>query len=281
MNNQQAAQIRPVVVIPIYTLNFSQVELLALRRTLQVLAAHDVAFVKPQSLDVSNLPHLLGLPQSWTIESFPDYFFAGRKGYNRLMMSADLYERFLAWDYMLVVQADVLIFDDQLMDWCLRGYDYVGAPWLPDARAVTGFYPLHRLAWGARKAWAKLSGGFHTTNLKYHVGNGGFSLRRIATMHDIASKHRDDIERILSQKKGPEGFEDVFWSVTAPKLAQDNYAVAPWREALLFSVESHPDLAMHYTQSQLPFGTHAFGRRRNQREWRHWTDINAILRKDY
>lgn len=45
------------------------------------------------------------------------------------MLSAEFYERFLAWDYILLCQTDAFVFRDELADWCARGYDYIGAPW--------------------------------------------------------------------------------------------------------------------------------------------------------
>ena len=276
LTEQNASERRAVVVVPIYTLSLSDTERRALRRALTVLRHHDVAIVKPESLDVSPLGGLLGIEAGWTVESFPDSFFVGREGYNRLMMSEELYARFLSWDYMLVVQTDVLVFSDRLDEWCRRGYDYVGAPWLPEVQTVKGFHPLHRLVWHTRKAMARLTPGFHAISLKYSVGNGGFSLRRVAAFHRIASSHRDAIDAIIASERGVGGFEDVFWSTTARPL-DSTFTVAPWREALLFSVESHPDLAMHYTGGELPFGSHAFARRRNRGEWSHWIDIDSLL----
>ena len=276
LTEQKAGEHRAVVVVPIYTLTLSEMEQRTLRRALRVLSRHDVVVVKPQSLDVSSLGSLLGVDQRWTVESFADSYFAGREGYNRLMMSEEFYERFLALDYMLVVQTDVLVFSDQLDEWRSRGYDYVGAPWLPAVQTVKGFHPLHRAVWHVRKALSHVTPGFHAVSLKYSVGNGGFSLRRVAKFHAIASTHRDAIAEIIASERGVGGFEDVFWSVKARQL-DDTFTVAPWREALLFSVESHPDLAMHYTGGELPFGSHAFARRRNSREWRHWIDIDSLL----
>lgn len=276
LTEQNEREVRAVVVIPIYTLSLSDLERRALRRALRVLRGHDIAVVKPQSLDVSPLAGLLGVDAHWSVESFADSFFAGREGYNRLMMSEELYARFLSWDYMLVVQTDVLVFSDRLDEWCRRGYDYVGAPWLPEVQTVKGFHPLHRLVWLARKAMSRLTPGFHAIELKYSVGNGGFSLRRVAAFHAIARDHRDTIAAVTASERGAGGFEDVFWSTTARQLDSD-YTVAPWREALLFSVESHPDTAMHYTGGELPFGSHAFARRRNRRQWTHWIDIDALL----
>lgn len=51
-------------------------------------------------------------------------------GYNRLMLSEDLYSAFSNYEYILICQSDAYIFRDELKEWCEAGYDYVGAPWL-------------------------------------------------------------------------------------------------------------------------------------------------------
>ena len=262
-----------IVVIPIYTTALSDAELSALRHNLRVLASHDTVVVKPESLDLTPLYTALGMEPSWRVESFPDEFFAGRKGYNRLMMSEVFYKRFLAWEYLLIMQTDVYVFSDRLDAWCARGYDYVGAPWLPSIREVTGFHPLHRLAWRFRCLKAKFTRGFTPLDLKWKSGNGGFSLRRVSKLHAIAHEHRDAITAIADGSDRSENFEDVFWSVRANELSPGALRIAPWREALDFAVESHPMMAMRETGGKLPMGTHAYTRRRNQREWRHYTDF--------
>jgi hypothetical protein len=56
---------------------------------------------------------------------------------------------------MLIYQLDAWVFKDDLMKWCNKGYDYIGAPWFEDF----GSYEKGKKLW--------------------RVGNGGFSLRKI------------------------------------------------------------------------------------------------------
>ena len=48
------------VGIPLYTLKLSETELLALRQCFKVLGHHDIAIIKPKSLDLSPLPEMIG-----------------------------------------------------------------------------------------------------------------------------------------------------------------------------------------------------------------------------
>jgi hypothetical protein len=39
------------------------------------------------------------------------------------MKSKQFYERFVAYDYMLIYQLDAYVFKDELDDWSAKGYD--------------------------------------------------------------------------------------------------------------------------------------------------------------
>jgi hypothetical protein len=65
-----------------------------------------------------------------SVESFPKRYFENIEGYNELLLSASFYERFLDTKYILIYQLDAFFFKDELQEWCDRGYDYIGAPWI-------------------------------------------------------------------------------------------------------------------------------------------------------
>ncbi|KAA6323881.1 hypothetical protein EZS27_026729 [termite gut metagenome] len=115
------------VIIPIYRSFLSENERISLDRTYHVLKNHPIVVVKPDSLKTNtlseNYPALI-------FESFDDAYFRSLSGYNQLMLSEEFYERFADAGYILICQLDVYIFKDELKEWCLKGYDYIGAPWL-------------------------------------------------------------------------------------------------------------------------------------------------------
>lgn len=96
----------------------------------------------------------LGVSLQYTF--FDKRYFDGIDGYNLLMLNYKLYDTFRQYDYMFVYQLDAYIFYDDLESWCVKGYDYVGAPWFEE----------YGTAEEGHKLWA--------------VGNGGLSLRKVS-----------------------------------------------------------------------------------------------------
>lgn len=261
------------VVIPLYTLRLNANELLSLRQCFTVLAHHDIAIVKPKSLDVSPLGEMLGMKARYRVEAFDDRFFAGRAGYNCLMLSAEFYDRFADSQYVLIHQTDVYVFRDDLEAWCRRGYDYVGAPWLPAAADVSGANIPRRLFYALRRTYSRLMPGFHPVNLKYQVGNGGCSLRHTRHLREAIDLLPDLFAQAAEGSERNENFEDVVWSVRVNQARHGTLNVAPCREAARFSMESHPEMAMRFTEGKLPMAVHAFARKRNRRFWRQYIPI--------
>ena len=115
------------VIIPIYKNTFTATEKRSLMQAYDILKAYPLVVIKPESLDLSELqaefPRL-------TFTSFDDAYFKGISGYNRLMLASGFYERFLDSTYILIYQLDAFVFRDELKEWCSKGYDYIGAPWL-------------------------------------------------------------------------------------------------------------------------------------------------------
>lgn len=258
------------VVIPLYTLRLSEIELVSLKQCFQVLGSHDIAIVKPYSLDISPLKQLIGGNATFRVEEFDNHYFAGREGYNRLMLSTTLYERFLDSKYILIHQTDVYVFKDELEQWCQRGYDYIGAPWLPAVGDVSGWNLPKRAFYMARRALGKFKSQYQAINLKYLVGNGGCSLRHTKHFLDAATKLSDAFALAASDSSNHENFEDVVWSVRVNRLCPGTLSIAPCHEAVFFSMESHPTMAMRLTGGQLPMATHAFARRRNRSFWKQY-----------
>lgn len=99
------------VVVPLYRTALNPDEWLSLERCFAVLGGYPITFVIPEGLDMT--PVMMRFP-SCRIESFDPSFFAGRYGYNHLMLSAEFYRRFLNWEYILIYQTDAFVFRDEL-----------------------------------------------------------------------------------------------------------------------------------------------------------------------
>ncbi len=162
---------RYVALIPAYKERFDADEAECVKRYFKVLNRGAIRFVVPAGLD-----------RQWyekeypgaVFESFEDRYFKGIRGYNRLLLSEGFYKRFAEWEYVLIAQPDAVIWQDRdrVEEFIDKGYDYYGAPWVPERRIWEWLFP--------RKDGFP---GFSVRCLKkkgqgISMGNGGFSLRK-------------------------------------------------------------------------------------------------------
>lgn len=252
-----------IVVVPVYKRELSSNESISLERGLTILNRYSFALVAPEHLDICLYDKLF---KEHNVEyahvTFDDSFFVDISGYNRLLLSQPFYESFCDYTYMLIYQPDAYVFDDKLEQWCNSGYDYVGAP---------------------------LIGDFHDTEFSdiMRVGNGGFSLRKIAAFIEFFHSRRNvfnakQIIKKINIKKKPYtrlfvfilmlfGWrnkpktvasrwiynEDDFWSGL---LDNSRYALkkpSP-KVAIEFAFERFPSSLFKLNGEHLPFGCHAW-----------------------
>lgn len=252
-------QLPVVVVVPLYTTRLSAEDLMSLKRTVRVLGHHDLAIACPEGLDLSPLDEVVA-PARPRVVRFPAEYFAGVEGYNRLMLSERFYARFDDYRYLLICQTDAFVFADRLHYWCGKGYDYIGAPWMASERT----------AWN--RALFKLNNAFRkkkkSDEYLFKVGNGGFSLRRVAMMRRIVREQREHIERGL-RAPGDRNHhvEDQYFSLVAPARIPE-MKIPAYAEAVDFCIDRRPRLALELNGGRLPFACHGFGKRNVRRFWR-------------
>lgn len=229
------------ITIPVYKKIPEPFEELALQQCMKVLGNYQIIFFAPVSLDISFYEaKTSGKAQ---VERFDDAFFRDIMGYNKLMLSIEFYKRFEAYEYLLIYQLDAFIFKDDLKEWCMKGYDYVGAPWIGwewstwYSRSLT--FP--------RRVLYKL--GFRKFNM---VGNGGFSLRKIKPAINNLKLFRKSVARFKQN-------EDYFFSFFINSY-NPFFRVAPFKEALNFAFDENPKLAFEKNNGKLPMACHAWMR---------------------
>lgn len=244
------------VIIPIYKADLSNVERISLTQVCKVLQNYPLVVIKPQSLDLSVLADEFPL---LSFVSFDDNYFRGISGYNRLMLAKEFYQTFMDCNYILIYQLDAYVFRDELDTWCRKGYDYVGAPWLK--RPLYRF-PLLAAFMRLNHAWAKYRNKPSKQDLYDKIGNGGLSLRKVSSHYRVTCEQKERIRFYLTQKRHHLYNEDVFWATEAK-----GFTYPTPTEALKFSFDKYPGYCYQLNEKQLPFGCHAWYKRKMKRFW--------------
>lgn len=219
-----------VVVVPIYKPEPDIFDAASWHRCLSVFADTPIAVIAPEGLDLAawiRPPDHTGRRPIHVVR-FAAEFFESQRRYNALMLAPSFYRRFATYEFLLLHQLDVFVFRNDLADWCAREWDYVGAPWFDLAFDRAALPPTTR------------------DNL---VGNGGFSLRRVASCVQV-------LETALARQMAWDGNEDVFWSFWAPVLSR--FRIPTWQEAVAFSMELNPERGLAENGAKLPFGCHGW-----------------------
>lgn len=241
------------VVIPVYTVNLSALQLKVLMHNLEILNDYSIVFVCPESLDISTLK----INDKIEIERFENKYFEGIAGYNKLMLSTEFYSRFLDTEYILICQTDAFVFRDELKFWCNKNYDYIGAPWIGSSNS---FYNnslrkisniIRRLKGKSARNWDHL----------FKVGNGGFSLRKVKSHYTVTNTYEKLIAEYLSDVSTIYHIEDVFWSLKAPVLSS-SFLIPEYVEALSFAIDRKPKKAMKLNGNILPFACHGYDKKK-------------------
>lgn len=176
---------RIAVIIPIYRDFLNEYDRISLDRTCRILSSHDLVVVHPEGMDTSGITKDYPLLK---FKSFPKAFFDGIMGYNRMMLSPDFYSAFLDYEYMLICQTDAYIFRDELEEWCQKGYDYIGAPWLK--RPIYDF-PVMKLFMAISLWYKRLRRVKSKQELYNKIGNGGLSLRKVSSFYQTTVEKAD------------------------------------------------------------------------------------------
>lgn len=146
------------VIIPVYSQELTPQEQRSLRQCLDILRNYPIILATYKELDTSIYQQIfLETGKPFRAAFFDKDYFRSVYDYSRLLLSKHFYERFRQDDFILIYQLDGFVFRDELMEWCSKDYDYIGAPWLKNY-------------------------GYNYDGSEYwKVGNGGVSLRKTST----------------------------------------------------------------------------------------------------
>jgi hypothetical protein len=255
------------VTIPVYKEIPDMDEQKSFRQVLKILYGYTIILFAPKSLNINFYSRISSsINKNIIIERFDDHFFKNIDGYNSLMMNKFFFRRFLNYKFMLIYQLDAFVFKDELFDWCVKDYQYIGAPLIEDQ---------------------------NDNNIKFKEisGNGGFSLRDIHAHYNVLTSKKKiyNFSKLLNDYwinfnliqfiiRSPMLFaraflgynndinylisdigknEDGFWFDVVPKYFSQ-FKVAPFKEARYFAFEKEPQYLYMLNKNQLPFGCHAY-----------------------
>ena len=229
----------------------------------KLLEQHSLFIISPKSLifpgNFSNVERVI---------RFPDEYFTYPDGYNRMLMSSAFYKKFSLFQYIQIYQLDCLVFRNELTQWCDRGFDFIGSPWMD--------------------AYSDNPG-----EVSWKVGNGGFSLRKVSTALEVLKRRvkRGSLYPVPPPSKAKPGFwkwliensinrlkqhlnlwtvedelqnyrenEDRWWGIDVLDVRPD-YKKPSVEEAMHFGFEVEPRRCFEMTGERIPFGCHAW--------WKH------------
>lgn len=230
-----APQKRAVVVVPVYKPELSEHEAASFVHNARVLHKHDVVAIYPEGLDLSFYQVIAPEVQ---YRAFGKDDFASVERYNRLMTSPRFYEAFSEYEYLLICHFDAWVFADELIEWCNKGYDYIGAPFVePFVGRLSSAMPF---------LWQLYMN---------KIGNGGFCLRKISAHIRVTSRLqwlRPVWIRLMH--------EDLFFTLVVP-LFFPGFRRPEFAEANCFAVDKKPEECFEKLNGDVPFGCHGWFKR--------------------
>jgi hypothetical protein len=223
-----------IVLIPLYKSTLAEIEKYSLDFSLRALTGRKVQFIAPENIErtyyLENYPDI-------TFYFFEHHYFESITGYNRLLLADHFYQRFDAYDFILILQTDAIVLRDDLDVWMSKPFDYIGAPW-PDGNEL--FVNLGRFE------------GEFGKRVKVYVGNGGLSLRRVKKCLSLLNEFPVAVSVFLNTGSS----EDLFFSYMGALSA--DFIIPNEITASLFSMELKPAYYYQVNGGIVPMGGHAW-----------------------
>lgn len=224
-----------VILVPIYRSYLSDIEFFSLKYSFdQLKSKFETYFIAPHSLNT--IFYEFNFP-SVKYKKLDDRYFSSTTTYNKLLLSPGFYEMFADFEFLMILQTDAIILNDQLDFWGDQQFDFIGAPW------PNGF--------SLNISWDKFHGD-SSKFLKVHVGNGGLSLRRIKSciklIYEFPGAHD------YFYKSG--SHEDFFFAFMG--ILSENFLIPEEMVASKFSLELEPTRYANMPNYVPPMGGHAW-----------------------
>lgn len=261
MHSQQKKTV--AIVVPLYKPGLTQNEEISLKHLKHYLNHYDKFITVPDDLDIRW--------EGFKTVKFPASQYGTYMMYNKRMLSKKFYESFCDYRYILIYHLDALVFSDQLIEWCAKDYDYIGAPWyeMRSGRIVScgvgnGGFSLRKV-----ESALKVLNAYHHSI--FYVRRYAKSVLRcvkrliietcafVCGKERLSSKPSEDIFKNFISIVDPEclEMEDSFWAYRANDFVPD-FNISPPEVALSFSFEIIPRYCFELNKRTLPFGCHGW-----------------------
>jgi len=200
----------------------------------------------------TNATPFLSIVPDINVLYFPRKYFDTYQGANLLWLEPLIYEQFKNYTFVLKCELDAFIFRDELIDWCNKDYNYVGAPWLNN-QSVKNSYQFATFSKNIVIRNIKKLLSYQNRDKEFFVGNGGLSLRKVSVFLRLSKLLPFLVPNIYKVELQ----EDVIWSIYATSYFPF-FKAADYKTALHFSIETNPKHCFEIIGNTLPFGCHAW-----------------------
>lgn len=249
---------KSAIIIPVYYEKPTRLDRLALSTlstNLEDFKEYDVFIVQPEGLGIARWK--IDIDHDVITRAFSPDYFKSTLTYSSLLMSYDFWKEFEEYEYALLYQTDAYCVGGDLKHFIDLNVDYIGAPIIAtDAR------------------WESVPA----------IGNGGVSLRKVATMIETTDPNGDfmkesgDMIKRLDEMNGNmyTTYEDLYFCQLVPKLWEFN--LPTFNDAAHFSFDMNADVMYEMTNHELPLFVHALDK--NIRFWQSHLPISPQISSD-
>jgi len=255
------------IMVPLPTPSLSADDEISLRHLRAHLDHYDKYLLIPRGMEME-------IPGFDRVE-LEHKHFGSAANHNRMLYSTGFWQRFADYEYVLMYHLDALVFSDQLQEWCDKGYDFIGAPfihcddspWVRVERVGNGGFALYRVPSVLKVLWNR----YQQRPSKYFEDHFWKWIEfqkkllkpfRAAVPQWLRGPLTDPLRNTVKRLDHIEANEvnnDGFWADEAKRYLPE-FKLAPLEEGLRFAFEVAPRLCLERNRGRMPFGCHAWAR---------------------
>lgn len=253
------------IIVPLSSREtLTKAEEVSLNHLKTYLGRYDKYFVAAQKLKLDKIDKT-----GFKVSKFPDKFFGSVRAHNKLLTNKGFYDTFSDYKYILIYHLDSLVFSDQLIEWCEKGYDFIAPPWMASelpwldesgvgnggfsVRNVNSFIKLYSRGkyWRDPKGFARIiaSKAPALKKVTYHLARHALKLKLLNNVRTHLYYY------INKEDRGEDRFVWFFGKHYLP-----DFKIISDKEALSFAFEVNPRKCYEMNNNQMPFGCHAYER---------------------